>query len=91
MKIIVTHKACDLDAIASSWIIKRFLPGWENAEFQFVPAGGKLKGKYIREGEIIERVGDHDVIHVDTGWDRLTIIKQKIPTLALRHLHLTTC
>ncbi len=67
MKIIVTHKACDLDAIASSWIIKRFLPGWENAEFQFVPAGGKLKGKYIREGEIIERVGDHDVIHVDTG------------------------
>ena len=67
MKLIVTHKASDFDAIASSWIIKRFLPGWENAEFQFVPAGEKLKGVYIREGEVIERVDDHDVIHVDTG------------------------
>ncbi|MBI4091670.1 MAG: hypothetical protein HY427_00460, partial [Candidatus Levybacteria bacterium] len=49
------------------WIIKRFLPGWENAEHRFVPAGEKLKGVYIREGETIERVDDHDVIHVDTG------------------------
>jgi len=67
MKIIVTHKASDLDAIASSWIIKRFLPGWENAEHRFVPAGEKLKGVYIREGEVIEKVDDHDIIHVDTG------------------------
>ncbi len=78
MKLIVTHKACDLDAIASSWIIKRFLPGWENAEMRFVPAGEKLKGKYLREGEVIEKVDpvrsklsngadDHDAIHVDTG------------------------
>ena len=68
---IVTHKASDFDAIASSWIIKRFLPGWENAEFRFVPAGEKLKGVYIREGEVIERVDDHDVIHVDTGLGKL--------------------
>lgn len=72
MKIVVTHKACDLDAIASSWMIKRFLPGWENSEIRFVAAGSKLPGKYIREGGIIERVvfGDDeeaDVIHVDTG------------------------
>ena len=75
MKIIVTHKACDLDAIASSWMLKRFLPGWENAEIRFVAAGNKLPGKYIREGEIIERVaiGDDeaDVIHVDTGMSSL--------------------
>ncbi|HVZ66717.1 MAG TPA: hypothetical protein VG917_00475 [Patescibacteria group bacterium] len=72
MKIIVTHKACDLDAIASSWFIKRFLEGWENAEHRFVPAGSKLAGKYLREGEVIEKIelGDGeeaDIIHVDTG------------------------
>ncbi len=72
MKIIVTHKASDLDAVTSSWIIKRFLQGWENAEVRFVPAGQKLAGKYLREGGIIERIvlpeGDEaDVIHTDTG------------------------
>ena len=53
-------------------MIKRFLPGWENAEMRFVPAGDKLPGKYLREGEAIEKIalgdGDEaDVIHVDTG------------------------
>lgn len=72
MKLIVTHKASDLDAIGSSWMINRFLPGWENAEIRFVPAGNKLAGKYIREGEIIEKVefddgSEAEVIHVDTG------------------------
>lgn len=76
MKIIATHKACDLDAIASSWIIKRFLPGWENAEHRFVPAGEKLSGKYIKQGDAIERVAfgdgeEADVIHVDTGMGEL--------------------
>ncbi len=78
MKIIVTHTASDLDAIASSWMIKRFLPGWENAEVKFVGAGTKLAGKYLTEGETIEKVmvsdekdphgeREADVIHVDTG------------------------
>lgn len=77
MKIITTHKASDLDAVASSWMIKRFLPGWENAEIRFVPAGQKLAGKYIKEGEVIERVelpegtDVADIIHVDTGMDSL--------------------
>jgi len=67
MKIIVTHKACDLDAVTSSWIINRFLPGWENAEIQFVPAGMKLKGEYLKKGETIEVIDGHEIIHVDTG------------------------
>lgn len=76
MKIIVTHKACDLDAVASSWMIKKFLPGWENAEVRFVPAGEKLAGKYIKKGDIIEQIeftdgNVADVIHVDTGMDSL--------------------
>lgn len=66
-RIIVTHKAPDLDAIASAWIIKRFLPGWEIAEVQTVPAGKKLLGKYIRQGETVETVDDAEVIHTDTG------------------------
>lgn len=76
MKLIVTHKAADLDAIASSWLIKRFLPGWENADISFVPAGEKLSGKYIRKGEVIEKVAfgngeEAEVVHVDTGMTSL--------------------
>ncbi|KKQ96069.1 MAG: hypothetical protein A3C27_01455 [Candidatus Levybacteria bacterium RIFCSPHIGHO2_02_FULL_39_36] len=76
MKIIVTHKACDLDAVVSAWLIKRFLPGWENANLQFVPAGEKLEGKYAKTGEEIEEIilpnGDRaEIIHVDTGLGKL--------------------
>lgn len=67
MRKIVTHKASDLDAVTSTWLIKRFLPGWENAEIAFVPAGSKLAGSYTRKGEIIETVDGDEVIHVDTG------------------------
>lgn len=78
MKLIVTHTASDLDAIASSWLIKRFLQGWENAEVRFVGAGTKLIGKYLKEGDVIEKVivsdasdshgeREADIIHVDTG------------------------
>ena len=44
MKIIVTHHSPDWDAITSCWLLKRFLPGWENAEVKFVPAGERLRG-----------------------------------------------
>lgn len=43
MRIIVTHASPDLDAITSVWLIKRFLPGWEEAEVKFVPAGERLR------------------------------------------------
>lgn len=42
MRIIVTHSSPDIDAIMAVWLIKRFLPGWEEAEIQFVPAGERL-------------------------------------------------
>lgn len=66
-KIIVTHRSPDLDAITSVWLLKSFAPGWENADVHFVPAGQKLHGNYSHEGEVIERVDDNEVIHVDTG------------------------
>src|SRR3989344_449769 len=46
MKIIVTHSSPDLDAITSAWLIKRFLPGWEDANIQFVPAGERVGGAF---------------------------------------------
>ncbi len=69
MKIIVTHTAPDMDAVTSVWLIKRFLPGWEEADVQFVPAGTRLAG--AKPGpevtDVIEKVKDNEVIHVDTG------------------------
>ncbi len=67
MKIIVTHKSPDLDAVTSVWLLKRFLPEWKDAKVDFVPAGQKLSGHYKKEGEAIEVIGSNEVIHVDTG------------------------
>ncbi len=70
MKIIVTHTSPDMDAITSVWLIKRFLPGWENAVVKFVPAGERIdSGKWKNENETspIEQIEDNNVIHVDTG------------------------
>ncbi|HVF69089.1 MAG TPA: hypothetical protein VNA13_00845 [Xanthomonadales bacterium] len=78
MKIIVTHMSPDWDAIGSVWLIRKFLPGWENANVQFVPAGEKVGKRVNGKGESglnasrlmlnpIEHMGDDEVIHVDTG------------------------
>ncbi|RJQ24828.1 DHH family phosphoesterase [Candidatus Parcubacteria bacterium] len=69
MKVIVAHVSPDLDAIASIWVIRKFLPGWNEAEVKFVLAGERLEGSYSRN-EIdgpIEKIGEVEVIHVDTG------------------------
>lgn len=72
MRIIVTHSAPDLDAVTSVWLIKRFLQGWKDAVVKFVPAGtrlpnSKLKIENSKLGEPIEKIGENEVIHVDTG------------------------
>lgn len=71
VKVIVTHKAPDLDALASAWIIKRFLPGWNEAEITTVPAGTKLQGAYAKTGEAVEVVDGREIIHTDTGMGKL--------------------
>lgn len=65
MKIIVTHASPDWDAISSAWFLKRFLPGWINAEIQFVPAGQRI-APFLGDSAI-EKIGENNVIHVDTG------------------------
>ena len=69
MKVIVGHNAPDLDVITSVWLIKKFLPGWENAVLKFVPAGNRLEGSLPGEKikDPIERIDGDEVIHVDTG------------------------
>lgn len=60
---IVTHNAPDLDAIGAVWLIKRFLPNWQNAAVKFVPAGKTL------DGQIPD--SDPHILHVDTGFGQL--------------------
>ncbi len=62
-KTIVTHFAPDIDAIASVWLIKRFLPGWSMSQVVFVPAGQTLNG------EIVD--SNPEILHVDTGLGKL--------------------
>lgn len=65
-KIVVTHNSPDLDAVSSVWLIKRFLPGWEDAEMVTVPAGGRINTSRVAT-DVIEKLEDKEVIHVDTG------------------------
>lgn len=58
-KILVTHANPDIDGIVSIWLFKRFVPGWDKAELQFVTAGKTFRGAPADD--------DSDVVHVDTG------------------------
>lgn len=62
MKTVVTHIGPDLDAITSVWLVKTFLPNWEEAQIAFVPAGTTLN-KMVPDS-------DEEIIHVDTGFGK---------------------
>lgn len=66
MKIVVTHASPDMDAITSVWLIKKFLPNWNDALVKFVPAGDRINGNK-NTTDAIEKIGEDEVIHVDTG------------------------
>jgi hypothetical protein len=61
-KTVVTHQHPDFDACSSVWMVKKFIPGFNNADVEFVPAGKTL------EGQIADY--DDNVVHVDTGFGR---------------------
>lgn len=70
MKKIITHINPDLDAITSCWLIKRFLPGWEKAEIDFVPATNsfyKIPGVDEDPNILYVDVGRGKLDHHDTG------------------------
>ena len=71
MKVIVTHMSPDWDAISSTWLLKKYLSGWQEAQVRFVPAGQRLDGKEPKAMSVDEDpiviVGADEIIHVDTG------------------------
>lgn len=71
MHVIITHASPDWDAIGSVWVLKRFLPGWDMAKVEFVPAGNRsprvLQKEKEADSQIIVESGDTKIIHVDTG------------------------
>ena len=71
MKIIVTHNNPDIDNVTSTWLIKRFLQGWGDAQMRFVPAGTRLPNSKLEgpsgEGDPIEKIGEDEILTVDTG------------------------
>lgn len=70
MKIIVTHTSPDWDAIGSIWVLKKYLAGWQHAMIEFVPAGEiseRIKGKQVEYHGAVVKIGDDEIIHVDTG------------------------
>lgn len=62
MKTIVTHISPDLDAIASTWLIRRFLPGWEEADMAFTPQQEDWNG--------VRPDSDPDILYTDTGFGK---------------------
>ena len=61
-KLIITHFNPDLDAICSVWLLRKFDPGFKEAEVDFVPAGETYKNMNVDK--------DEDILHVDTGLGR---------------------
>lgn len=59
MKKIVTHVNPDLDAIASVWLIKKFLPGWGEAEIGFCEPQSTIDDQPVDSNP--------EILHVDVG------------------------
>lgn len=79
MKTIVTHIAPDVDAVTSVWLLRRFLPGWKDAELAFVPAGKTLNDEPADSNP--------DIHHVDTGMGMLDHHQTDEDTCAARRTH----
>lgn len=71
---VVTHHTPDLDAITAVWLIKRFLPNWQDASVAFVAAGKTLKDEVVDS--------DPHIMHVDTGFGILDHHQTDEPTCA---------
>ena len=67
MRFIVTHTSPDMDAITSVWLIRKFLPGWEDAQLKFVPAGERIGGEPKGQSfaHAIENIGRDEYIQVE--------------------------
>lgn len=63
MKKIITHINPDLDAVTSVWLIKRFLPDWEEAEIDFCQPQSTIDSRPVDSNP--------DILHIDVGEGKL--------------------
>lgn len=64
MKKIITHINPDNDAIASVWLIKKFLPGWQEARIEFIPTSATTEKNFGVDQ-------DPNILYVDVGRGKL--------------------
>jgi len=83
MKTIVTHLSPDLDAITSCWLIRRFMPGWDEAGIVFVPQQTLWNE--------VKPDSDPDILYVDTGFGKFDHhqIKGRLSASKIIYSHLT--
>lgn len=62
MKKIVTHLGVDLDACCAVFLVKKFIPDFNQAEIVFVPAGKTYLNQKVDSNK--------DILHLDTGFGR---------------------
>ncbi|MBU1126809.1 hypothetical protein KKF11_00480 [Patescibacteria group bacterium] len=60
---IVTHNNPDLDAVISCWLLKRFLPGWEEAEIVFCEPNSTIDENPVDSNP--------NILYVDVGEGKL--------------------
>ena len=63
MKKIIAHINPDLDAVTSVWLLKRFLPGWQESEIDFIQADKNNKSQENKDTD--------DTLYVDVGGGKL--------------------
>ena len=64
MKLLITHRAPDIDAITALWMFKRFqTQEFGDAKFAFIDAGSRMSDQEIQALGFDKE----DVVHVDTG------------------------
>ena len=60
--LIVSHQGPDLDSCTSTWMVRRYFKGFQNADFAFVSVGKTYKDMPVDK--------DPHIIHVDTGFGK---------------------
>ncbi len=62
MKTVVAHVSPDVDALSAVWLVRKFMPKFDEANIAFISQGTTFEDKPVDS--------DPNVIHVDTGFGR---------------------
>lgn len=78
-KTIVTHLSVDLDCITSTWLVRRFFPGWDEAQVVFTP-------QQVNWNNIVPD-SDANILYVDTGYGKFDHHQINEHTCASRRIY----